>query len=386
MMRSQKGAIILCCIVCALSFGFSSGQKPLAELYKSGKVRLVQELTLDEKNLPKDVLFVGPSGIVCDPAGNAYVLDFSDNNIKKFDASGKFLKVIGRKGQGPGEFNMPTVLAFAKDKLVVYDMGNRRLCAFSTDGEFVKAENDAAYSGRVWGLRALPSGEIVLETEKIYFNEPDKPQDRFLEILTPDLKPKKTVYSQPVLRNKYMRTQSGMFNIPQPFCADVFWDVSPSGDIVVGFSAKYEISVLSSDGAVISTFSHPYEPIKVTAEDEKSFFDGMTYTTGTGIQHGAPEHIVKNTTFPKFKPAFHALVVDSDGNILVQTYSKNVDEMNRYLDAFDPRGNFIARVHVEGENVFPGYWQRARFVDGSVWFTKYGSDELPKVVKCRISE
>jgi hypothetical protein len=372
--------------VCLLSFGFSAGQKQLAETYKSGKVRLVQELMLDEKNLPKDVLLVGPAGIVCDPRGNVYVLDLSDNNIKKFDASGKFLKVIGRKGQGPGEFNMPTLLTFAKDKIVVYDMGNRRLCAFGTGGEFIKAENGTLYSGMIWGLKALPSGEIAVETEKIYFNEPNKRQDRFLEILTPELKPEKAIFSQPVLRNKYIRVQSRLTNIPQPFCPDVYWDVSPAGDIVVGFSAKYEINIFSGDGKQLATFSHPFDPVKVTAEDEKSFFDNMGTTTEAGITRGAPDYIIKNTTFPKFKPAFHALVVDSDGNILVQTYSKNVDEMNRYFDAFDSRGNFIARVHVEGRTEFPGYWQRPKFVDGGVWFTKYDSDGLPQVVKCRISE
>jgi hypothetical protein len=380
----QRAAIVLL-VAGVTAPGLVWGQGPLAELYKTGKVRLVAELTLDEKNLPKDVLFVGPTGVVSDAEENIYVLDFSDDNIKKFDASGKFLGVLGRKGQGPGEFNMPMNMAMAKDRLVVYDMGNRRLCSLTTSGEFIKAETDSAFSARPWRLRALSSGEIVLETEEIYFSEPDKPQDCFLEILTPDLKPKKTIYSQAVLRNKYIRTQAGAFNVPQPFCPDVFWDVSPSGEIIVGFSGKYEISIFSSDGAKVSTFSHSYDPVKVTAEDEKSFFEGMSYTTETGVQQGAPEHIVKNTTFPKFKPAFHALAVDSEGNILIQTYSKNEEEMNRFFDAFDARGKFIGRVCVEGETAFPGHWQKPSFIGRSVWFTKYSADELPKVIKFRIS-
>jgi hypothetical protein len=264
-------------------------------------------------------------------------------------------------------------------------MGNRRLCALTFTGEPIRSENASAFSGRPTRVRALPSGEIVLETEKIYWGEADRPQDCFLEILTPELKPKMTICSQAVLRNKYMRAQSGTFNVPQPFCPDIYWDVSPSGDIVVGFSAKYEITIYSRDGAKVATFSHSYEPVKVTEEDEKSFFDGMSYTTETGIKRGAPDHVVKNTAFPRFKPAFNALVVDSEGNILVHTYSRNKDEMYRYFDAFDGQGKFIARVRVEGETLFPGYGQRAKVIDGSFWLTKYGSDELPRVIKYRIS-
>jgi hypothetical protein len=331
-------------------------------------------------------LFAGPGALDCDAAGNVYVMDFSDNNIKQFDASGKFMKLIGRKGQGPGEFSMPIDIVVAKDRLVVWDMGNSRLCTLTLTGKFIKAENAAAFSGRPYKVGALSTGEIVLETEKTYFNEPDRPQDHFLEILTPDLQTKNKIYSQAVLRNKYMRTGGQLFNLPQPFCPDVHWDVSPSGTIAVGFSGKYEVTFYDKQGAEAFRFSHPYDPVKVTGDDEKSFFDGMSYTTGTGVKRGAPDHIVKNTTFPKFKPAFNALIVDSDGNTLIHTYRKSEEEMYRYFDAFDAQGRFIATVHVEGDLHFPVQFRKSRIVDGCFWLVKYSSDELPHIIKYRIAE
>jgi DNA-binding beta-propeller fold protein YncE len=385
-MRFCKQLVILISVACVVSLAFSGERKSLAELYKTGKVRFVQELELDEKTMPKDVLFAGPSALDCDAAGNVYVMDFSDNNVKQFDPSGKFLKLIGRKGQGPGEFSMPIDIVFAKDRLIVRDMGNNRLCSLTLAGEFIKAENESAFSGRPYKVGALPTGEIVLETQKTYFSEPDRAQDCFIEILTPDLQTKNKIYSQAVLRNKYMRSGGLTFNLPQPFCPDIYWDVSPSGNIVVGFSGKYEISAYNKEGVKVSTFSHSYDPVKVTAEDEKSFFEGMSYSTGAGVKRGAPDHIVKNTTFPRFKPAFNALIVDSDGNTLVHTYRRNADEMYRYFDAFDAQGKFIATVHVEGDVPFPSQSRKSRVVDGCLWLIKYGNDELPHIIKYKISD
>ena len=39
--------------------------------------------------------------------GNVLVLDYKSQNIRVFAPSGQFIKAIGRKGQGPGEFLEP---------------------------------------------------------------------------------------------------------------------------------------------------------------------------------------------------------------------------------------------------------------------------------------
>jgi len=48
--------------------------------------------------------------ITLDNQENIYALDTSENCILKFDSSGNYLKKIGRKGQGPGEFERPSNL------------------------------------------------------------------------------------------------------------------------------------------------------------------------------------------------------------------------------------------------------------------------------------
>lgn len=385
-MKTASSLVVLAAAACVLGAGAPESGKSLADIYKSGRVRFIQEAALDEKTMPEGVQFIGPADVAVGADGGVFVLDFSDNNLKIFDAHGTFLKVVGRKGQGPGEFNMPSELAVAGDRLAVWDMGNRRLALLTRAGEFIESKDAAAFTARPRALGALPSGDFLLETEKTYFNEPDRPQDCSIDVLSPDLKTKNTVHRQAVLRNKYKRQGSATFNVIQPFAADVFWRVTPAGGIVVGFSEKYEFVVFTAGGAEEFRFSHPYKPVKVTAEDEKGFFAGMSYTEGGTVRQGAPEHIVKHTVFPRFKPAFNGLFVDSEGNFLVHTHAENKQDEFRYFDAFNAEGRFLARVRVEGDVLLPVRSRISPIVDGCFWMIKYDVEDSPEVIKYRISE
>jgi hypothetical protein len=106
---------------------FSRAQTPLAELYKTGKINLKLDLRITDENLPDGMFFENPMEMTCDEAGNIYVVDYRAHHIKKFDSSGKFLKVLGGEGEGPGEFNGPYRITFAKDKLAVYELRGRRV-------------------------------------------------------------------------------------------------------------------------------------------------------------------------------------------------------------------------------------------------------------------
>jgi len=111
----------------------------------------------------------------------------------------------------------------------------------------------------------------------------------------------------------------------------------------------------------------------------------MSFSRGGVSTKEIPEYIEKNIKFPKVKPAFNSILVDSEGNILVHAYRKNRDEMYKYFDSFDSKGNFIANVQVIGDISFPASpW--ISFVGRSFWRQKAGEDELMKVVKYKISK
>jgi hypothetical protein len=87
-----------------------------------------------------------------------------------FDKTGRFLRVIGKTGSGPGEFRTPHALAFdSQSHLVVADRHNHRIQVLSKSGRFI-LEYDTF--GRTSGL-AIDKNDVIYttgskSTEKVY--------------------------------------------------------------------------------------------------------------------------------------------------------------------------------------------------------------------------
>lgn len=95
--------------------------------------------------------------ISLDRAGQVWV-GLSDN-IKVFGPDGRFVRELGRKGEGPGEFRGITEVATDPDgRIHVFDWPNRRNTIFSPDGEIL---NEWRIPGRVPEAVFLGDGQIV---------------------------------------------------------------------------------------------------------------------------------------------------------------------------------------------------------------------------------
>jgi DNA-binding beta-propeller fold protein YncE len=80
-----------------------------------------------------------PTGIAFDPASKQlFVSDTSAHDIKVFALDGAYLKTIGRRGDGDGEFNFPTMLWRSEaGQLMVTDSLNFRTQIFDLTGKFI---------------------------------------------------------------------------------------------------------------------------------------------------------------------------------------------------------------------------------------------------------
>jgi len=78
------------------------------------------------------------TGVAADDEGYIYLLDGLDYSLKKFDAKGRLVKKVGRKGQGPGEFMTPRLLDGSLDRLYATDQGIPGIAVFDRELRFVK--------------------------------------------------------------------------------------------------------------------------------------------------------------------------------------------------------------------------------------------------------
>jgi hypothetical protein len=98
-------------------------------------------------------------GVVTDRAGRTYVLT-RDPSVLRFGRDGRLERVLGRRGEGPGEMQLPAILAVQGDTLAVLDLMKRALVRWSPtfdpigdrrlEGALAGANDLAFRTGGLW--------------------------------------------------------------------------------------------------------------------------------------------------------------------------------------------------------------------------------------------
>jgi hypothetical protein len=102
--------------------------------------------------------FSRPVAIVYDK-NSLFVLDSEDEDIRVFSKSGALLYSFGRKGQAPGEFQIPSDIDILGDKIYVADGANRRVQVLDKRGKYLAGFNTPFWPQRIL---ALDQEKIVL--------------------------------------------------------------------------------------------------------------------------------------------------------------------------------------------------------------------------------
>lgn len=109
--------------------------------------------------------FFQPNDVITNQKGEIFIAEGhsstpgASSRILKFSPDGRLIKVIGRRGAGPGEFDQPHGLAFdSRGRLFVGDRGNNRVQIIDQEGTFIAD----------WPQFSRPSGVWVDRNDMLY--------------------------------------------------------------------------------------------------------------------------------------------------------------------------------------------------------------------------
>jgi hypothetical protein len=119
-----------------LSCSSEPGEEPAAE--EAGTIEATTDLVIGLPDQPLEYQLGQPIAVRTDAEGQIYIADRFSREIKVFDHDGSYLRSIGGRGRGPGEFEDFEFMEWTPEgHLVLMDRGNMRYTILSIDGEQV---------------------------------------------------------------------------------------------------------------------------------------------------------------------------------------------------------------------------------------------------------
>lgn len=298
-------------------------KNPKEPIYETPILELKEDLSLGGAEAQGDRIFGSITAVVIDDAGVMYVLDFRNSDIRVFDPSGAYLRTIGRKGQGPGELEMPFDLSFVRTtgELAVHQI-TRRMSYFRTDGTFLR---NLLYKD----LNA--SGGRCDSRGNIYVTE-DRHEDRGSRYVIKKLAADGTIIA--ALADS--PAPSGVkFN---PFMPVGSIGIDSGDNLIYGYPETYEVQFFgASDAKLFKRIVREYEPVPVTAE-ESAYWEKAAQGRGIVMD------------FSKFHPAYRWFFLSDLGHLFVATYETAKDGKIIH-DIFDAEGRFIGRIPLKGRGL-----------------------------------
>jgi len=299
-------------------------------------VRFAEEVSFGAEESGPGAVYK-PGQYAVDGRNQVYIYESGEGTIKVFGEDGRFLKTVGRKGQGPGEFAQAFFLGFCPDgRLLVTDYQNKRTSFFGPEGDFL-----ASYQ---W-TKNISIPILVLENAYVV-------HESFYDAGASKLFVKTYDFEGAEIKNWGEFVLPGMNSVTRgETVITVSIPHSPqsvlTGDPVLRrvyhcMNDAYLIEVFDADGRIFRKIDKPYERVPFTDADK------IEYTASTSGPKELAE-IYRNMPWPKVKTVIERMLCDDRGFLWVAT-NETKDEGGRKLtayDVFDAEGRYDARVWLD---------------------------------------
>ncbi len=341
--------------------GVKTVRNPETPRYGTFAFDLVEDLAIgDEKD--ESTSFSDWVTINVDDEGTIYACDSGIGRVQVFDKNGAFVRALGRQGQGPGEYSMPTDVHF-DDVGDVYVNNGRSFVIFGRDGVFKRNLPVKTFLSRM----ILGPGGTVVGTMQPNPRADDGPKYELIQ-LGPDGERRRTLaqYKPPGASNHQL--------LVHWYSGRVLFGRQSSESLFYGFSLDYEIHVVAADGRELLRFSKAEKAQGITGEEkdltrEKGIFAWYNADPKTA-DLGMPDH----------RPFFSRLLNDDEGRLYVIRFQPITakDDPSGDIDVFSRDGIYLYRMG----------WAFMPHVIKGGFFYEFRQDEdkgLTRIIRHRIT-
>lgn len=287
----------------------------------AGVATLRREISIGIADGDEKYMMGAIADVAVSASGDIYVWDRSVPAIRVYDATGKYVRTIGRLGSGPGEYRPGGALAIGRNgNLLMWDPGNARINVYSATGDVVtswptKSGSSGSVEGR--GLLTIDAGGITYAQSMFVIRQPGKPVDTRIGWIRfqPNGSPQDTVFTPPYPEERLLRAEArGQFSTRVvPFMPNAYYELSPLGYFVSGVSDRIALDI-NEPGKPVLSIRRTVPPQAVTARERDSARADIT----AEMRKVLPTWSWNGSDIPKTKPVYSSLTIASDGRLWVQ--------------------------------------------------------------------
>lgn len=259
------------------------------------------------------------SGVDVDRGGTIYVADKQARHVSVFDAAGKYLRVIGAPGEGPGEFG-PNIggVFLIDDEIVVPDASLSRVSHLALDGVFISSERidmDRGIPIR-WDVAA---GSLVAQRRLMVPGDRTASVGDAIVTLASDGQSVDTIAVLPA--GQSVQITGGLPKIMQ-FEPEPVWDTAVDGRLVTAMTSEWRFEVRNAAGEVEWVASRPSNQERVSERHREAVRNSLRELyRSQGVPPPLSEEVVDRMEFAQDLPALAAVTFGPYDSLWVQEFT-----------------------------------------------------------------
>jgi hypothetical protein len=275
-----------------------------------------------------------------------------------YDSAGVFVRRWGRKGNGPGEFEVLWTAPFAYrgDSIATWDLVQRRLSVLDPTGGFARATKVIIQTLRTPGtipeqsccvvLSALADGSFVLEFPGIIPTEPGPVRSSTITLarISPDGSPIDTLGGFASQRYRYDATARSKV---RDLHAGPRFVYAVAGDTVFGGNGDGSWFLRIVPGSPPDTIRFPHAPIPITSAFKEEYANAWRaeFARNPRIFEGQVEELFEGEYAPHV-PAYTELLHDPAGALWLRQWAMPFSRDSARFHVYSTGGRPIARLAI----------------------------------------